>query len=209
MAVATGEPTEDSIIRTRLITRTQVANVNNAQTPLYKLTRRYVAFCQAAMGEDKVLLGEAYQAFLKELAIFELQFQRLEAVKAANYREQAQYAADSGKLDENIETMQKEMLQLKAQLEQARVERNHKGEYEIMRKLCMDHPQRSQTRKEIGTLEKELRELELQSDNAASILELRKKQFALLLHAADELQKELEEDAACASVHADPVPMET
>lgn len=88
------------------------------------------------MGEDKVLLGEAYQAFLKELAIFELQFQRLEAVKAANYREQAQYAADSGKLDENIETMQKEMLQLKAQLEQARVERNHKGEYEVC--LLMD-----------------------------------------------------------------------
>ncbi|KAK3281885.1 hypothetical protein CYMTET_10346 [Cymbomonas tetramitiformis] len=179
---------EDEIIRKRLLTQTATARGVGA---LNKLAKGYIAYCKSE--ESSKEEAEAlYQTLLKELAVYELQIARVFSIKSANHRQQASYATLSGSLDNSIAEVQVEIKELKASLEAAREERNHKEQYEELRHKCMEHPARSETLAAIKTLEQELQELEEATTSANKTLELRKKQFALVLHAVDELQKELD-----------------
>ena len=62
--------------------------------------------------------------------------------------------------------------------------------------MCTQFPSRSDTTARLASLEAEIAELETESEATASKLDLRKKQFALLLHLVNELQGELAEEAA-------------
>lgn len=70
----------------------------------------------------------------------------------------------------------------KIQLEQEKLERQHKEECEAIRRLIGAQPARSETQQAISELEKEIVALETENMAASRTLELRKKQFALLLH---------------------------
>ncbi|KAJ4892749.1 THO complex subunit 7B [Raphanus sativus] len=84
---------------------------------------------------------------------------------------------------------------LKSQaLEESKVERQHKEECETIRKLIYAQPPRSETEKVICELKREIAELEAESTASWRLLELRKKQFALLLHVVDELQNTMEDE---------------
>ena len=62
------------------------------------------------------------------------------------------------------------------------------------RKLIALQPPRSQTQKLITDLEKEIAALDAENTAGSRLFELRKKQFALLLHVVDELQNTIEEE---------------
>ena len=70
----------------------------------------------------------------------------------------------------------------KKQLEESKVERRHKEECEAIRKLIALQPPRSETQKVITELEKEIAALDAENTAGSRLLELRKKQFSLLLH---------------------------
>mmetsp|Transcript_44407 Transcript_44407/g.74056 ORF Transcript_44407/g.74056 Transcript_44407/m.74056 type:complete len:202 (-) Transcript_44407:210-815(-) len=183
---------EEAIIRKRLITQTAKAN---GASGLHKLTKRFLALCSSAEKGDSLNTEALYQTLMKELAIYELQVTRLDAMRSANYCEQGKYKSQGVELEKSLVQVQAEIEELKVTLEQAREERAHKEEYEVLRRLCMEHPARSATRAASATLEQEIEGLEKESAHMNGVLELRKKQFALLLHAADELQTELEDEA--------------
>ncbi|KAE8810987.1 THO complex subunit 7A [Hordeum vulgare] len=61
-------------------------------------------------------------------------------------------------------------------------ERQHKEECEAIRKLISSQPPRSEIEKLIANLEKEIANLEAENEACTRMLELRKKQFALILH---------------------------
>lgn len=71
---------------------------------------------------------------------------------------------------------------LKVQLEESKIERQHKEECEAIRRLIGAQPARSETQKVLDELTKELSALEAENMAASRTLELRKKQFSLLLH---------------------------
>jgi THO complex subunit 7 len=83
---------------------------------------------------------------------------------------------------------------LKVQLEEAKIERQHKEECEAIRRLIAAQPPRAETQRQLNELEKELVGMEAENFAASRTLELRKKQFGLLLHVVDELQSTLEEE---------------
>ncbi|KAI3503314.1 hypothetical protein L1887_31754 [Cichorium endivia] len=70
----------------------------------------------------------------------------------------------------------------------------YKEECETIRKLIAAQPPRSQTQKLINELEKEIASLEAENTASSRTLELRKKQFGLLLHVVDELQNTIEKE---------------
>eukprot|EP00240_Pyramimonas_obovata_P014235 CAMPEP_0118932564 /NCGR_PEP_ID=MMETSP1169-20130426/10496_1 /TAXON_ID=36882 /ORGANISM="Pyramimonas obovata, Strain CCMP722" /LENGTH=201 /DNA_ID=CAMNT_0006875241 /DNA_START=200 /DNA_END=805 /DNA_ORIENTATION=+ len=201
--MATISAEEEDIIRKRLISQTAKAN---GFSTLNKLTKRFLSLCASAENGDVTKTEDIYQTLMKELAAYELQVTRLNTIRAANHREQDKYKIQAVELEKALLQVQGEIEELKVTLEKAREERAHKEEYEVLRRLCMEHPARSETRTAIATLEKDIAALENESAQANGVLELRKKQFALLLHAADELQKELEDDTAALDAV---VPMET
>lgn len=77
---------------------------------------------------------------------------------------------------------QRDIEDLKLQLEEAKVERQHKEECEAIRKLIAAQSPRIVTQKQLNDLEKELVQLEAENYAASRTIELRKKQFGLLLH---------------------------
>ena len=82
----------------------------------------------------------------------------------------------------NVFQAQLDIEDLKVQLEEAKVERQHKEECEAIRKLIAAQSPRSVTQKQLNDLEKELLQLEAENYAASRTIELRKKQFGLLLH---------------------------
>ena len=82
---------------------------------------------------------------------------------------------------------------LKAQLEESRAERRHKEECESVRKLIAAQPPRGRTQRAIAELESDIAALDAEDAAAARTLDLRRKQFALLLHVVDELQGTVED----------------
>lgn len=77
---------------------------------------------------------------------------------------------------------QRDIEDLKLQLEEAKVERQHKEECEAIRKLIAAQSPRAVTQKQLNDLDKELVQLEAENYAASRTIELRKKQFGLLLH---------------------------
>lgn len=81
-----------------------------------------------------------------------------------------------------IEQAQRDIEELKVQLEEAKIERQHKEECEAIRKLIAAQSPRLATQKQLNELERELVHLEAENFAAHRTIELRKKQFSLLLH---------------------------
>ncbi|KAG7999385.1 THO complex subunit 7-like protein, partial [Nibea albiflora] len=67
-------------------------------------------------------------------------------------------------------------------------------EYDALAKVIQQHPDRHETLKQLEALDKELQQLSHIKENVDAKLELRKKQFHVLLSTIQELQQTLEND---------------
>ncbi|GBG90730.1 hypothetical protein CBR_g51237 [Chara braunii] len=181
---------EEAIIRQRLLTRT---TVTRGEPPLRKLLKRFTAFA-AAVDNEKTSVkdcAKACEAFLRELDFYYLSLERTDSVKDANKREQQNFVKLREILAGSIESEQAEIESLKLQLEDAKLTRQHKEECEAIRRLIAAEPAREVSQKAISVLEADIAGLERECLSITKTLDLRRKQFALLLHAVEELQSEI------------------
>ncbi|KAJ8761706.1 hypothetical protein K2173_004482 [Erythroxylum novogranatense] len=184
---------DDIIIKHRLLTRT---TTTRGEPPLKKLQKKFTSFVLEVEKDegnynDCVRLSKT---FLQELSTFEIPLLKSKAVIDANLREKENFNELKDEIDRQILQAQADIEDLKNQLEESKIERQHKEECEAIRKLIAMQPPRSETQKIITELEKEIAALEAENTAGSRLLELRKKQFALLLHVVDELQNTIEED---------------
>lgn len=188
------DPAEDEIIiKHRLLTRT---TTTRGEPPLKKLQKKFTSFAlEIEKDEDNFNdCARLSKAFLQELSTFEIPLLKSQAVIEANLREKENFNELKSETNRQILQAQADIEDLKKQLEESKIERQHKEECEATRKLISAQPPRSETQKIIRELEKEIAELEAENTASSRLLELRKKQFALLLHVVDELQNTIEEE---------------
>ncbi|KAF6148494.1 hypothetical protein GIB67_001993 [Kingdonia uniflora] len=190
---AFGPQEDERIIKHRLLTRT---TTTRGEPPLKKLQKKFISF---ALEVDKDadnynVCEKLYKAFLQEMATFELPLLKSKAVVDANLREKENFNELQEELHRQILQAQTDIEDLKNQLKDSKIERQHKEECEAIRKLIAMQPPRSETQKVITDLEKEITMLEAENTAASRMLELRKKQFSLLLHVVDELQNTIEDE---------------
>ncbi|KAF6151680.1 hypothetical protein GIB67_001963 [Kingdonia uniflora] len=190
---AFGPQEDERIIKHRLLTRT---TTTRGEPPLKKLQKKFISF---ALEVDKDadnynVCEKLYKAFLQEMATFELPLLKSKAVVDANLREKENFNELQEELHRQILQAQTDIEDLKNQLKDSKIERQHKEECEAIRKLIAMQPPRSETQKIITDLEKEITMLEAENTAASRMLELRKKQFSLLLHVVDELQNTIEDE---------------
>ncbi|OVA02889.1 THO complex subunit 7/Mft1 [Macleaya cordata] len=184
---------DDTIIKHRLLTRT---TTTRGEPPLKKLQKKFISFT-LEIDRDADNYGaceKLYKAFLQEMATFELPLLKSKAVIDANLREKENFNELQEELHRQILQTQADIEDFKKQLEESKIERQHKEECEAIRKLISMQPPRSETQKVITELEKEIAVLEAENTAGSRTLELRKKQFSLLLHVVDELQNTIEEE---------------
>lgn len=190
---AFGALEDDIIIKHRLLTRT---TTTRGEPPLKKLQKKFTTFAlETEKDADNYADCERLaKAFLQELKTFELPLLKSQAVIDANLREKGNFDELKEEINRKIVETQDDIEDLKKQLEESKIERKHKEECETIRKLIATQPPRSETQKLITELEKEIASLEAENTASSRTLELRKKQFALLLHVVDELQNTIEEE---------------
>lgn len=190
---AFGQFEDDVIIKHRLLTRT---TTTRGEPPLKKLQKKFTAFA-VEVEKEADNFGDCERlskAFLQELNTFEIPLLKSKAVIDANIREKENFNDLNDEINRQILQAQADIEDLKKQLEESKIERQHKEECEAIRKLIAMQPPRSETQKVITDLEKEIGMLEAENTASSRTLELRKKQFALLLHVVDELQNTIEEE---------------
>lgn len=176
-------PLEDEvIIKHRLLTRT---TTTRGEPPLKKLQKKFTAFVLEADKDEEDNLEECEKlsrAFLQELSTFEIPLLKSNAVVNANIREKENFNELKDEINRQILQAQTDIEDLKEQLKDSKIERKHKEECEAIRKLIATQPPRSETQKLIEELENDIATLESENTASSRMLELRKKQFALLLH---------------------------
>ncbi|KAF8045954.1 hypothetical protein N665_4190s0004 [Sinapis alba] len=184
---------DDKIIRNRLLTRT---TTTRGEPPLKKLQKKFTSFVLEVDKEEDNYneCSRLAKAFLQELTTFEIPLLKSQAVVEANIREKESFDEVKEETEREIRQAKGEIEELKKQLEESKVERQHKEECETIRKLISAQPPRLETEKVIYELKREIGELEAESTASWRLLELRKKQFALLLHVVDELQNTMEDE---------------
>ncbi|KAE9591681.1 hypothetical protein Lal_00038920 [Lupinus albus] len=192
---AFGPAEDDIIIKHRLLTRT---TTTRGEPPLKKLQKKFTSFVSELDKDDDNNnyndCDKLARAFLQELTTFEIPLLKSKAIVDANIREKENFNELKDEMNRQIFQAQGDIEDLKIQLEESKVERRHKEECEAIRKLIALQPPRSHTQKLITDLEKEITKLDAENTAASRLLELRKKQFALLLHVVDELQNTIEDE---------------
>ncbi|CAH9072505.1 unnamed protein product [Cuscuta europaea] len=190
---AFGQHEDDLIIKHRLLTRT---TTTRGEPPLKKLQKKFTAFALEVQKEADNLADceRLAKSFLQELNTFEIPLLKSKTVIEANVREKENFNDLNDEIKRQIIQTQTDIEDLKKQLEESKIERKHKEECEAIRRLIAVQPARSVTQNVITELEKEILALEAENTASSRTLELRKKQFALLLHVVDELQNTIDEE---------------
>lgn len=178
---AFGPVEDDIIIKHRLLTRT---TTTRGEPPLKKLQKKFTSFFVETDKDDSNYndCERLAKAFLQELSTFEIPLLKSKAVVDANIREKENFNELQEEINRQILQAQSDIEDLKKLLEESKIERKHKEECEAIRKLIAAQPPRSETQKQIMELEKEIAALDAENTASSRMVELRKKQFALLLH---------------------------
>lgn len=190
---AFGPQDDDAIIKHRLLTRT---TTTRGEPPLKKLQKKFITFA-LEVEKDADNYNECeklYKTFLQEMTTFEVPLLKSKAVVDANIREKESFNELQEEIRGQILQAHADIEDLKKQLEESKIERQHKEECEAIRKLIALQPPRSETQETISNLEKEIVALEAENTAGVRLLDLRKKQFSLLLHVVDELQNTVEDE---------------
>lgn len=160
-------------------------------------------------GTDQNLFDKALDSLLFAIKGLETQSQRFDFICEANRREQASYTAKQQQLAEDIERAKADIEQKKQELELAKLERQRLEEYEVLRKQIHQQQPRWRTQQEMDKVAGDVEAIQADTARLKATFERRRKQYALLYHTLDELQRlddfDADDDFSDA---AEPMPMD-
>jgi hypothetical protein len=152
------------------------------------LAKKYFALCGEAEGEE----AEAAQAaFLKDLHLFEFEVDKAKRIRNANKRELESYAKKQSGVEQKITQTTADIAQLKKDLQEARVERKNKEEYDLIARKILQLPSRQETTDNMTRLKDEISALEAEDERLTAQTTHRSKQFRLLMHLIVDLEQTL------------------
>ncbi|XP_030063299.1 THO complex subunit 7 isoform X2 [Microcaecilia unicolor] len=111
-----------------------------------------------------------------------------------NLKEMDNYEKIYKEIENSIAAAHERIAECKKQIMQAKRIRKNRQEYDALAKVIQHHPDRHETLKHLEALGKELQQLSHTKENVEEKLELRRKQFHVLLCTIHELQQILEND---------------
>ncbi|XP_075039466.1 THO complex subunit 7 isoform X1 [Mixophyes fleayi] len=204
-----GSVTDDEVIRKRLLIDGDGAGDDRR---INLLVKGFVKWCNSGSQED----GYAqYQRMLSTLSQCSFSMGKTLLVHDMNLREMENYekiyndiAAEIPnriQIDKksSIAAAHEKIAECKKQILQAKRIRKNRQEYDALAKVIQHHPDRHETLKQLEALDKELKQLSHTKESVEDKLELRRKQFHVLLSTIHELQQTLENDEKLAEESQD------
>nr|XP_033782693.1 THO complex subunit 7 homolog isoform X2 [Geotrypetes seraphini] len=120
-----------------------------------------------------------------------------------NLKEMENYEQIYNEIENSIAAAHEKIAECKKQIMQAKRIRKNRQEYDALAKVIQHHPDRHETLKQLDALGKELQQFFHIKGNVEDKLELRRKQFHVLLSTIHELQQILENDEKLAEESQD------
>ncbi|KAH9490727.1 THO complex subunit 7 [Bulinus truncatus] len=180
---------DDDIIRRRLLIDGEGGNDDKRLNNLLKTFIRWSTSkeddesSQAMYQRMQAMIGQCEYTLEKAMNTFEMNKQELE-----------NYEKLSKEIDDKIEEATKRIAEAKQELQLAKCIRKNRQEYDNLAKIIQQQPDRQETTKQLQALDKELANLAKTRQHLEEKLELRRKQFMVLITSIHELQSILEED---------------
>merc|ERR1712168_1019409 len=111
-----------------------------------------------------------------------------------NIKERENYEQLFNHIKQQRVDAKRDIAECKVQLQEAKVVRKNKQEYDALAKIIEKHPERKVTNHEIDNLESDINDLNAKKQTLLQKLEMRQKQFHVLIYSVQLLQQILEED---------------
>mmetsp|Transcript_28726 Transcript_28726/g.60391 ORF Transcript_28726/g.60391 Transcript_28726/m.60391 type:complete len:187 (-) Transcript_28726:630-1190(-) len=178
---------EESVVRQRLLAK---------EAPLRSLSKKFLAFATAIESGTLEKCEEIQQELLKELAAYEFGMQKARCLIDTNRQQVDEYGEMHRGIEKEMQTMQQDIEQLAVQLKEERRLREQKEQYAALSRRIQQYPSRSQTERNLALLEEQIALLNEEDAAIAAKLEQRSKCFAGFMHALQDLQVQLAEDAS-------------
>ncbi|XP_063796985.1 THO complex subunit 7 homolog isoform X4 [Pseudophryne corroboree] len=192
-----GAVTDDEVIRKRLLIDGDGAGDDRR---INLLVKGFVKWCNSGSQED----GYAqYQRMLSTLSQCSFSMGKTLLVHDMNLREMENYEKIYTDIESSIVAAHEKIAECKKQILQAKRIRKNRQEYDALAKVIQHHPDRHETLKQLEALDKELKQLSHTKESVEDKLELRRKQFHVLLSTIHELQQTLDNDEKLAEESQD------
>ncbi|PVD24758.1 hypothetical protein C0Q70_15244 [Pomacea canaliculata] len=183
-----GAVTDDDIIKRRLLIDGEGGNDDKR---LNNLLKTFIRWYSSPDDEES---QNTYHRMLSMLSQSEFTMEKSLQVHAMNLREQENYEKLTKEIENRIKEATTQIAECKQELQQAKRIRKNRQEYDALARVIQQHPDRQETTKQLQVLDKELSSLADTKEKLEEKLELRRKQFLVLITSIHELQRILEED---------------
>lgn len=135
----------------------------------------------------------SFDKMLAQLCQCEFALKRSLLLNETNSRQMEKYKALQSKLEEKIKEVKVTIEESKNNLAQAKVLKQNRMMYDLMAQSIEKHPARSVTNKCLENLKAELQELHEEQKQLEQKLDMKRKQFFVLVSSANSLRAMLEE----------------
>ncbi|XP_063071000.1 THO complex subunit 7 homolog isoform X2 [Engraulis encrasicolus] len=187
-----GAVTDDEVIRKRLLIDGDGAGDDRRINVLLK---SFIKWSNSTSTPEEGSLQ--YQRMIGTLTQCDFSMAKTLQVYDMNLKEMGNYEQIYRDIETNISTAHEKIAECKKEIQRAKRIRKNRQEYDALAKVIQQHPDRHETMKQLEALDKELQQMSRIKDNVEDKLELRKKQFHVLLSTIQELQQTLEIDEKC------------
>nr|CAB3266950.1 THO complex subunit 7 homolog [Phallusia mammillata] len=204
MYIGYDNTTEYDVIRRRLLIDGDGGGDERRLNALMKL---FIKWCNSPEADNST-----HQRMLSFLAQSEFAMMKSSFVYEMNTKQMDKYQCLQEEIDKNVALAHEEIEKCKKELEEARLVRKNRQQYDALAGVVLKHPDRRKTEGQINELDEELKDLQASELQLIEKLDSRKKQFHALLTSIHQLQsvlKEEEEQENQEGVVVDEVAMET
>ncbi|XP_061179231.1 THO complex subunit 7 homolog [Saccostrea echinata] len=180
---------DDEIIKRRLLYE---GDGGNDDKRINSLLKTFIRWCNSSESPEENSLG--FERMMATLTQCEHTMEKSLLVYNMNTREQENYNQLNQQIEAKIEEAKEKISECKNELSQAKRIRKNRQEYDALARVIQQHPDRQDTMKQLQGLDKDVSSLEEQKKSLEQKLDLRRKQFHVLIAAIHELENILDED---------------
>lgn len=194
---------EDDIIKKRLLIEGDSGNEDRLINKLTKNFVKWATFVQHAdsTNGDKISTNteddsseSLYEQMMISLSHAEFGLLRNHLIFDMNKMEQDSYKVLYDKIDNEIEKAEKKIIESKLELQEAKKIRKNRQEYDILARKIQNYPDRMEMQTTIKNLEEKVENLKKMDYEYNKKIELRRKQFSVVLQSLSALKNLVEND---------------
>ncbi|XP_044756571.1 THO complex subunit 7 homolog isoform X2 [Coccinella septempunctata] len=179
----------DEVIRRRLLIDGDGTGDDRRLNVILKNLTKWAHSTGTEPNDNQIVLDRT----LWQLGLCEFSVKRSKILRKTSTKQLRKYSQIQEKLEMEITKTKDSIEESKNNLKQAKIWKQNHVMYDLLANTIVGHPARKETNKMLNNLQTELKNLKEQSKSLEMKLDLRKKQFHVLVTSANQLRAMLEE----------------